>query len=117
MDIACPYSVGYGCRMLTCLCKEVDDDLLEKEGEDRETWFEGYCNYCKDDIEYKEVALRFPCEQGGWLGCYCSIDCISRTFDISNVRRKALIASLETNLQMYPISLITYNDDDDDTDF
>lgn len=61
------------CRMLHCLCREYDyndDTIVEKN------WFTGLCNYCMLGIRNKSHAVRFPVENGGWKGCYCSFECM-----------------------------------------
>lgn len=57
------------CRMLNCECKE----------EENETWFTGCCNECNSKIRNISYAVRFPLEKGGWLGCYCSFECIRKS--------------------------------------
>lgn len=55
------------CRMLQCECKE----------EESESWFNGTCNVCGSKIRNKSYAVRFPLEEGGWFGCYCSFRCMT----------------------------------------
>jgi len=52
-----------GCRMLLCECLEKD-------------WFKGYCQFCLQKIEKRRFAVRKPSDNGGWEGCYCSINCV-----------------------------------------
>jgi hypothetical protein len=80
MDRDCisnPYAVG-PCRMLECICREFDD--VSYEGEKIEasysTWFTGQCKVCARSIRDLSHAVRLPVDEGGWSGCYCSIDCI-----------------------------------------
>lgn len=54
------------CRMLQCDCRE----------EEGETWFNGTCNACEVKIRNKSYAVRFPLKQGGWIGCFCSFNCM-----------------------------------------
>jgi len=53
-----------GCRMLTCTC-------LEK------TWFTEACDVCGQGIADLSHAIRRPYSSGGWLGCYCSEECVA----------------------------------------
>lgn len=54
------------CRMLQCDCRE----------DEGETWFSGMCMVCGIKIRNKSYAVRYPLEQGGWFGCFCSFKCI-----------------------------------------
>ena len=62
------------CRMLHCLCREYnydeDNDILEMD------WFHKRCNFCLRAIRDRSHAIRFPVEDGGWKGCYCSLECM-----------------------------------------
>ena len=75
--ISNPYGNG-PCRMLECICCEFDD--VSYEGEKIEAvysnWFTGRCNVCMRSIRDSSHTVRLPLENGGWNGCYCSIDCI-----------------------------------------
>ena len=63
----CSEGIKGGCRMLTCMCKE---------DEEEDFWFEGVCDTCLKRIRNCSHALRYPTEHGGWLGCYCSLECL-----------------------------------------
>lgn len=75
--ISNPYGDG-PCRMLECVCRELDN--LSEEEEIIEgrynRWFTGRCEVCLRSIRDLSHAVRMPVEDGGWLGCYCSLDCI-----------------------------------------
>ena len=58
-----------GCRMLTCTCH------LE---EGQEKWFRGACDFCEKIIKNISYAVRIPEKEGGWNGCFCSVDCLER---------------------------------------
>jgi hypothetical protein len=60
-----------GCRMLTC--HEYHENT---EDIDKTKWFTGACDYCFNQIPYKHWAVRRPLVTGGFLGCYCTWDCI-----------------------------------------
>lgn len=66
-----------GCRMLTCNEFHEDDDIYDEDYfENTQDWFTGSCEYCLNTIEHRHYACRFPPKNGGWLGCYCSWDCV-----------------------------------------
>ena len=80
MDRDCisnPYSNG-PCRMLECICCEFDDVSYgdQKIEGVYSNWFTGKCKVCLRGIRDASHAVRLPLEEGGWNGCYCSIDCI-----------------------------------------
>jgi len=80
MDRDCisnPHVIG-PCRMLECICREFNDvsyndDKIEGT---YASWFTGRCEVCARSIRDLSHAVRLPVEEGGWSGCYCSIDCI-----------------------------------------
>lgn len=108
----CPHSPQGECRMLTCLCCEGD----EVEGESAEEWFIESCDQCDDPIFDKYQALRIPCEEGGWKGCFCSIQCIEEVYldgdEDKNPIREALVIAMENNLTDSPVD-INYSVSDD----
>mgnify|MGYP000287595293 CR=1 FL=1 len=59
-----------GCRMLTCMCH------LSEFWKDGDDWFKGYCQICNNMIRNKAWALRYPEEEGGWRGVFCSPECL-----------------------------------------
>jgi hypothetical protein len=63
---------GEGCHLF--LCNHITDNDEDEEPKD---WFLGYCQFCHSSISSRYQALRFPFRGGGWLGCYCSIYCVS----------------------------------------
>lgn len=66
------------CRMFTCQCREFDqdEDIDPETPIDPESWFTGTCNGCKLKILDLSHALRYPVVGGGWIGCFCSEDCM-----------------------------------------
>lgn len=77
------------CSMYYCMCRELSEeeafDLTREELIDLSTsWFKGYCDYCEKKIEKMRYAVRYPMENGGFIGCYCSFNCIyvSKTYPI-----------------------------------
>lgn len=75
--ISNPYING-PCRMLECICCEFDNVTNEEEEIEAvySNWFTGRCKTCMRSIRDSSHAVRLPLEEGGWVGCYCSIDCI-----------------------------------------
>lgn len=76
----------FGCRMLYCNCMEYH--LLDPETEHREEcedpkWFKGECDKCNREIPKRCCAVRKPLEDGGWIGTYCSWNCIYLSLDSS----------------------------------
>ena len=59
------------CRMLQCICRNVHDD--EQVIED---WYTGQCDTCNKYIANISHSVRYPHENGGWKGCFCSFECI-----------------------------------------
>lgn len=69
------------CRMLTCLCKEDEDDHEDDLSEEVlsypwSLWFKGNCEICKRKIQKFRHAVRLPLPDGGFIGCFCSFDCV-----------------------------------------
>jgi hypothetical protein len=69
-----------GCRMF--LCSEFADVDEEYDGtnvdDDPVDWFTGTCDKCDAVIAKRRYAVRIPLEDGGWMGTYCSIDCLKQ---------------------------------------
>jgi hypothetical protein len=70
----CPFNLNKRgpCRMLNCACR-VEDDTLVCD------WFDSVCDICMKKILDKSHALRYPYKGGGWVGVYCSLDCLMRS--------------------------------------
>ncbi len=76
----------YGCRMLYCDCFEFhlsdpNNEVKEIEHEHLDDpvipgWFKGKCEKCDRKIPKRCYAVRCPLENGGWLGTYCSWNCL-----------------------------------------
>jgi hypothetical protein len=68
-----------GCRMF--LCNEFTyqgyEDVYDEGESEVKGWYTGNCEQCNKQIPNKKCAVRQPRLYGGWLGCYCSIECIS----------------------------------------
>jgi hypothetical protein len=71
-----------GCRMLTCRCKDYDQGEDSDEIESLRNpyaWFtemKKECNTCDKKIRDLSHAIRYPVFGGGWVGCYCSLECL-----------------------------------------
>lgn len=73
-----------GHRMLYCNHFEIDEDTNHESGYD---WYLGAdksCMKCRNYIPVREWAVRYPLNNGGWMGCFCSWDCVSKTKPIDN---------------------------------
>lgn len=69
----------YGCRMLYCVCHEhhlFPPDSIVNIIEPGLEWFTGKCEKCERDIPKRCYAVRRPLVMGGWLGTYCSWNCV-----------------------------------------
>lgn len=75
------------CRMLTCLCRDLDqacdEELTPREAGDGtdldpEQWFTGRCDECQRSLLDISYAIRFPVTNGGWVGCFCSWSCLGK---------------------------------------
>lgn len=80
-----PCEMWGGCRHMLCWHNEnYDVDTLDVKFTDpvgqrklaELWWFTGSCQVCALKIEKECYALRMPIETGGFLGCFCSFDCI-----------------------------------------
>ena len=99
--ISNPYFNG-PCRMLECICREFNDivDRDDKIEAQYTRWFTGRCQTCLRSIRDLSHAVRLPVEEGGWSGCYCSVDCIHNDNDIIiteklNMRLNNLVFTLD----------------------
>jgi len=84
---------GDGCRMLLCMCREDDDD-----------WFKGECDICDIVILKKERALRYPSQGGGWVGCYCSWECLTESSSpLSDAMEEFRMEQLKNSIEVLGI--------------
>ncbi len=58
------------CHMLDCMCFVLDKKDTIPD------WFSGECIFCKNLIQRREFAVRYPTRMGSWWGCFCSEKCI-----------------------------------------
>jgi hypothetical protein len=65
-----------GCRMFSCAVFDYDDQDLSYYD-----WFTGICDICHKGIARRQYALRMPIAPGGWVGIYCSFDCLRKGVD------------------------------------
>jgi hypothetical protein len=77
-----------GCRMYFCNC--FDNNKYQDEFKNIPyypnipTWFQGICDNCGKEILKRIHSVRRPLPGGGWLGCFCSFDCL-KNFDNKSV--------------------------------
>jgi len=84
---------GDGCRMLLCMCREEDHD-----------WFKGECDICDIVILKKERALRYPSQGGGWVGCYCSWECLTESSSpLSDAMEEFRMEQLKNSIEVLGI--------------
>ena len=89
------YNVMYGGnRMFTDTTQEIDpyEEIL------LEDWFRGYCMECYKRIRTYHYAVREPLLNGGWVGCYCSWDCVRKkaTRDQEDASCSGILALIDT---------------------
>lgn len=98
-----------GCRMLTCNEFHEDDDIYEEDYFDTpQDWFTGTCEYCLNTIQLRHYACRFPAKNGGWLGCYCSWDCVRYDTNASKYVELTLMDIFEEQINTIGIQDRTY---------
>ncbi len=107
----CPTSPDGECRMILCKCCEEDGGY---ELKDDWSWFTGRCDKCDDTILLNTLALRFPLGKGGWIGCYCSIDCIENAHLDEDENIVFHIQGLISNLELFPMEHIIFTECSDD---
>lgn len=73
---------GEICTRMLCDTSYFDHDIDEEDilGDERELspleWYEGTCDKCNRKIHQYNHCFRMPRPCGGWLGCYCSANCV-----------------------------------------
>ncbi len=90
-----------GCRMLTCIDFENEDEfgiIDEDDPEDTIEWFSGFCEYCHLKIAKKIYALRRPLTFGGWKGVFCSFKCLREVVPMNDVLNHFIINQIEDQL-------------------
>lgn len=98
LDHIC-YKYG-GCRLQTCTCFEFSDDENDIPAED---WFTGVCQECNLRLRSRAHALRKPLPFGGWIGCFCSAECIRESIVIPNILSNLMIDRIVNQLATYKI--------------
>jgi hypothetical protein len=76
----CSTSPNGVCRMLTCRCRDFDQDCEDCElivDTNPNGWFSGSCDFCSLKILDPCYAIRYPIKNGGWDGCFCSMECMT----------------------------------------
>lgn len=80
-----------GCRMFLC-------DLFDHDNEDEHIiydWFTGLCQGCGLRIRIRWHAVRLPKLTGGWIGCFCSWQCVRDSLFQSEIPSRPLIDLFE----------------------
>lgn len=95
LDHIC-YKYG-GCRMLTCVCFEHDED------EPLDDWFTGICQKCGSKLRSRAHAIRKPLKFGGFVGCFCSTECIKDTVILPDMITYLMIDRIEAQLKKYKV--------------
>jgi hypothetical protein len=86
-----------GCRMFTCICFDTIDPYDDSITQNYE-WFLGYCQQCLNRIQNKFWAVRKPLVDGGWIGCFCSWDCVRESIDKPDIALREIINASEEQL-------------------
>lgn len=103
-----PCSIYGGCRMFTCV-DYVNQEESDLNYEDAVTeyqsadWFTGSCNNCLHRIAAKHYSVRRPLETGGWIGCYCSIQCAKEACSVQEILQVYLLKIFKKQLNKYGI--------------
>lgn len=98
----CSYNPGGEgpCHMLICNCREGGENDEYNEDID---WFTGKCDSCKKSITNRSHAIREPKEGGGWQGCYCSEECLTKEREIEDKKADILLRNAIRHLNEYGI--------------
>jgi hypothetical protein len=97
-------SLNGPCRMFYCVCREFDDDDDYESAaspSDPQEWFIGKCEECEKKIEKFRHSIRFPVDGGGWIGCFCSFECLHKSrirpiYDDDDLRIKEIYKILNS---------------------
>lgn len=71
LNLNTPSAKYGGCRMFLCDLFDYDE-----ENDYLADWFIGSCEQCLSKIKHRWHAVRQPRETGGWIGCFCSWECV-----------------------------------------
>lgn len=96
-----------GCRLLTC--SEYHDFNIDNKDIDKTKWFTGACDYCFNQIPFKHWAVRRPLATSGFIGCYCSWDCVRADTKSSQQSVQRLINIFEQQMMTIGIQDRLYN--------
>lgn len=91
------YKYG-GCRMMTCVCFEIDSDDVGLDD-----WFVGSCSVCNLKLRSRAHAFRKPLPYGGWIGCFCSKECIKDTMVVPNILSNLMLDRVANQLENYKL--------------
>jgi hypothetical protein len=86
IGVECISGIKGGCRMLSCCCRNIDqedDEEIDYDDYNPTSWFSennngGNCDGCNFKIKDASYAIRYPVKNGGFIGCFCSTQCIEK---------------------------------------
>ena len=102
-----PCVIHGGCRMFTCVDftdQYSNGDYADLDADPSQQaygiidWFKGSCDFCLNGIQFKHYAVRIPITTGGWLGCFCSWECVEDSLQPSENISLALIPEIKNQL-------------------
>lgn len=106
-----------GCRMLLCNCSEAENNHDDGDIQDYDEfgvpdvdWYTGKCQECGGGIEFRHYAIRKPLKMGGWVGCFCGIECIQKNMKYSDMIVTTLIERMSVYLNDKGIQDRRYSD-------
>jgi hypothetical protein len=107
MDHIC-YKFG-GCRMLYCNCYEIElqlqiDDQSLPYYPNIPQWFKGQCEQCNRVIPKRCYSVRRPLPQGGWMGTYCSWNCLQLSGRVDDDLSIAYSDKFENELSQFGLT-------------
>ena len=103
--LSTPNSEG-PCRMLLCDClqnfDQEDDNFYDKNT--KYAWFTGRCDVCMNHIQNLSHAVRFPNQGGGWRGCFCSFECMTKITSVPFTKEENMLIEItKSNINTYGI--------------
>lgn len=114
-----PCAIYGGCRMLTCyeyenIDKEtgeiIEPDINDNHNYNAIDWYSGTCDLCLLRIRRRHHAVRMPLPDGGWVGCYCSWECVRRDVpDQNDLVRFSIINRFDAQIRANRIYDRQYN--------
>lgn len=90
------------CRSMLCWHNEnvdidsgtlIVNDPVKEDRLDEVWWFTGVCDQCRIRIEKECYAVRMPIETGGFIGCYCSFECLRDIIDVVSLDESVAVST------------------------